>query len=180
MKRGNWHVTIKVWYLLFHEILSYLKKWKVFIVEPFNTFNGYCIPDGKYTFILAYLDQLTESVVFRPCKTKKAKLYSSFGISSCSLGDPAFCKDWMAESSATKLQRISRPRGQNWRLCTVSPDMDRAKVSKETTGKTWMQNSNTSSWSGGLKFVQIMKNHIYHSGIIITSTLWLKKISLVT
>jgi len=30
---------------------------------------------------------------------------------------------------------------------------------------TWMRDNNTSKWSEGLRFIQLMKNHAYHKGI---------------
>ena len=117
------HFTIKVWYLLIHEIPSYLKKWKGSTEELFNISTSYCIPEDKYKFhwiqsprklqdfqfILIYQEQVTESVVLSPSKTKRAEVTFQLRVSSCSLGHPAFCKDRMAENSATKLSKTSRP-----------------------------------------------------------------------
>jgi len=91
---------------------------------------------SRLQLTLIYQDQLTESVVLRPCKTKTAEVTFQLTVSSFSLGHSAFCKDRMTENSPTKLSKISRPQGHNWKLCMASPDMDRAKVSKEPTKKT--------------------------------------------
>ncbi|XP_022163806.1 KRAB-A domain-containing protein 2-like, partial [Myzus persicae] len=41
----------------------------------------------------------------------------------------------------------------------------RANQDIENMLTTWMQEQNTSQWSQGLCFIQIMKNRAYHSGI---------------
>lgn len=33
---------------------------------------------------------------------------------------------------------------------------------------TWMQDQKSSHWNEGLRFIQLMKNQVYHSGIKIT------------
>jgi hypothetical protein len=86
----RWHFNIEAWYLLIHEIPSYLKKWKGSTEKLFNTSTSYCIPEDKYEFhwiqSLGNLQDfnlysfIRENLLYwDPAKLKEQKLPSSSG-----------------------------------------------------------------------------------------------------
>lgn len=128
-------------------------------------------PDGDFKFILVYQDHLTNFVVLKALASKEAvevadNLIDIFTL----LGAPTVLQSdngWeFCNSIITNLKRL----WPDLKLVLGKPQhsqdsIERAYQDVENMLTTWMQDNQTSQWSKGLRFVQLMKNKTFDSGI---------------
>lgn len=154
------------------------------VVKPmvFNEFNSRCQvdlidfqshPDGKYRFIMVYQDHLTKFVILKPLKFKRAELvaYNIIDIFTL-IGAPSVLQSDNGREFANQIVSSLKDLWPELKIVHGKPrhsqsqgSVERANQDIENMLTTWMQEQNTSQWSQGLRFIQLMKNRAYHSGI---------------
>ncbi|XP_023214332.1 KRAB-A domain-containing protein 2-like, partial [Centruroides sculpturatus] len=129
--------------------------------------------DEEYKFILVYQDHLTKFVQLRPLKTKRAEevahvlldIFTIFGAPSILQSDNGrefanniikeMCNMWSELKMVHGKPRHSQSQGS----------VERCNQDVENMLSSWLETNNTNKWSEGLRFVQLMKNRAYHTGI---------------
>lgn len=129
-------------------------------------------PDGPYKFIMNYQDHLTKFVFLRALKTKRAEevAYNLMDI-FCITGAPCLLHsdngrefvnkiiDNLADMFQVKIIH-GKPRHSQ-----SQGSIERANQDVRDILITWMQETQSSKWSEGLRFVQLKKNRSFHRGI---------------
>lgn len=129
-------------------------------------------PDGPYKFIMNYQDHLTKFVFLRALKTKRAEevAYNLMDI-FCITGAPCLLHsdngrefvnkiiDSLADMFQAKIIH-GKPRHSQ-----SQGSIERANQDVRDILITWMQETQSSKWSEGLRFVQLKKNRSFHRGI---------------
>ncbi|XP_022194657.2 KRAB-A domain-containing protein 2-like [Nilaparvata lugens] len=157
---------------------------KGLVVKPIisSEFNSRCQvdlidfqsqPDRDFKFIMVYQDHLTKFVILKPLKTKTAEevAYNLVDIFTM-IGAPSILQSDNGREFSNKI--VSSLKGY-WPLLKIvhgkprhsqsQGSVERANQDIENMLSTWMQDEQTNHWSEGLKFVQLMKNRAFHSGI---------------
>lgn len=148
----------------------------------FNDFNLRCQidlidyqshPDREFKFLMVYQDHLTKFVILRPLKRKTANevvfhlmdIFTLFGAPVVLQSDNGreFCNNIIYE--LTQLWPNLKLVHGKPRHSQSQGSVERANQDVENMITTWMQDNNTDKWSDAVKFVQFMKNTVYHSGI---------------
>lgn len=129
--------------------------------------------DRGHKFTMVYQDHLTKFVVLRPLTSKRATevayqlmdMFLTFGAPCILHSDNGrefvnsvikeLTSYWPEPKLVTGKPRHSQSQGS----------VERANQDVEKMLASWMQDSKTTNWSNGLKFVQFMKNRAFHSGI---------------
>ena len=129
-------------------------------------------PDGDYKFILNYQDHLTEFVVLRPLKSKRAAevAYHVLDI-FCLFGSPHILQSDNGREFANEIVKELVDMWPECKLAHGKPRHSQSQGSVERANKDvedimacWMRGNNTSEWSEGLRFIQYRKSRL-HSGI---------------
>lgn len=157
---------------------------KGIVVKPmvFSEFNSRCQvdlidfqsqPDGDFKFIMVYQDHLTKFVVLNALKTKRAeevayKLIDIFTL----LGAPSILQSDNGREFANNIVSNLKEIWPDLHIVHGKPrhsqsqgSVERANQDIENMLTTWMQDNNNCHWKEGLRFVQLMKNRAFHSGI---------------
>ena len=148
----------------------------------FSDFNSRCQvdlidfqshPDKEYKFIMVYQDHLTKFVVLRPLKSKTAEevAYNLIDIFTL-LGAPSILQSDNGREFANKVVSNLKEYWPTLKIVHGKPrhsqsqgSVERANQDIENMLCTWMQDEKTDKWSEGIRFVQLMKNRAFHSGI---------------
>lgn len=130
-------------------------------------------PDGDLKYIMLYQDHLTKFVLLRALANKTADavarelldifsvfgapniLHSDNGREFCNETIARLCEMWGEVKLVHGKPRHSQSQGS----------IERANQDVENMLSTWMETNATAKWSEGLRFVQAMKNRVYHQGI---------------
>lgn len=130
-------------------------------------------PDNEFKFILNYQDHLTKFVVLRPLKTKTAsevakQLMDIFTL----LGAPSILQ---CDNGREFANRIIQELANMWdgvkiihgkpRHSQSQGSIERANQDVQNMLTSWLITNQTTKWSEGLKYVQLMKNRAFHEGI---------------
>jgi len=129
--------------------------------------------DGEYRFIMVYLDHVTKFVQIRASKTKRAEEVAKHIIDIfCIFSAPMILQ---SENGREFVNQIINDLKCMWDNLKIVHDklrhsqsqgsFDRANQDTQNILTTWMQTNNSESWSESLRFVQLMKNRAFHSGI---------------
>ena len=128
-------------------------------------------PDGEYKWLLVYQDHFTKFVQLRPLKNKSAvevasallDIFSIFGVPAILQSDNG--REFRNQIvTALKLMwpdmqfvhgRARHPQSQG--------STERANADIKKMLATWMRDNKSLRWSIGCKFVQLQKNHSFHS-----------------
>lgn len=129
-------------------------------------------PDKDYKFILNYQDHLTKFVFLKPLKSKRAEevAYNLLDI-FCIVGAPFILQsDNGREFTASVIKELADM--FNAKIVHGKPRHSQSQGSVERANQdvrdilvTWMAENNSTSWSEGLRFVQLKKNKSFHRGI---------------
>lgn len=129
--------------------------------------------DGIYKFILVYQDYLTKFIILRPlhkecaCEVahKLIDIFTIFGAANILQSDNGHefisqvveevCSIW----PELKIVHGKPHHSHN------QESVECAKQDIKNMLSGWLRENNTTKWSQGLRFVQLMKNKAYHSGI---------------
>jgi len=130
-------------------------------------------PDADHKFILVYQDHLTKFVVLRALKTKTAAEVCDHIIDIFTLlGAPTVLQSDNGREFVNKIMDKLVNLWPNFKIVHGKPrhsqsqgSVERANQDIENMLTAWMKDHNSSNWSYGLKFVQLMKNSALHSGI---------------
>lgn len=130
-------------------------------------------PDGKFKFIMVYQDHLTKFILLRPLESKRAEevayhlndIFLTFGAPCILQSDNGreFVNRVILEMTSLwpELKIVhGKPRHSQ-----SQGSVERANQDVENMLSAWMNDSNTTKWSEGLRYVQFMKNRAFHSGI---------------
>lgn len=130
-------------------------------------------PDKDYKFILNYQDHLTKFVVLRPLKTKTAaevaeQLMDIFTL----LGAPSILQ---CDNDRELTNKIIEELANLWNgikiihgIPTHSQSQDSIEQANQDVKNmvaAWLITNETTKWSEGLKFIQLMKNRTFHEEI---------------
>ncbi|XP_053607024.1 KRAB-A domain-containing protein 2-like [Plodia interpunctella] len=129
--------------------------------------------DCPYKFILVYQDHLTKFVQLRPLKTKRAEEVAHALIDIFTIfGAPNILQSDNGREFATKIAEEACRIWPELKIINGKPresqgqgTLKRAYQDIENILSMWMEVNNTNKWSDGLRFVQIIKNREYHTGI---------------
>jgi Integrase zinc binding domain len=157
---------------------------KGIVVKPIisSDFNSRCQvdlidfqshPDGKFKFIMVYQDHLTKFVVLKPLEFKRAEevAYNIIDIFTL-LGAPTILQSDNGREFSNQIVSNLRNMWPELKIVHGKPrhsqsqgSVERANQDIENMLTTWMQDEKNRHWSQGLRFIQLMKNRAYHSGI---------------
>lgn len=130
-------------------------------------------PDNDFKFILVYQDHLTKFVQLRALKNKCAEevaynlidIFTIFGAPSVLQSDNGrefsnqivekVCAMWLDLKIVHGKPRHSQTQGL----------VERANQDIRNMLSSWLESNQTSKWSEGLRFVQLMTNKAFHKGI---------------
>lgn len=130
-------------------------------------------PDRDYKFIMVYQDHLTKFVILRALKTKRAEevAYNLLDIFTL-IGAPAILQSDNGREFANRVVSNLKIYWPNLKIVHGKPRHSQSQGSVERANQdidnmltTWMQDNDSERWSDGLRFVQLMKNRAFHSGI---------------
>ncbi|XP_060848294.1 KRAB-A domain-containing protein 2-like isoform X2 [Rhopalosiphum padi] len=130
-------------------------------------------PDGKFKFIMVYQDHLTKFVVLKPLEFKRAEevAYNIIDIFTL-LGAPTILQSDNGREFSNQIVSNLRNMWPELKIVHGKPrhsqsqgSVERANQDIENMLTTWMQDEKNRHWSEGLRFIQLMKNRAYHSGI---------------
>ena len=130
-------------------------------------------PDGDKRIILVYQDHLTKFVVLKALKTKRAEevAYNLIDIFTL-IGAPSVLQSDNGREFSNQIVSNLKEYWPQLQIVHGKPphsqsqgSVERANQDVENMFTTWMQDEKNSHWSIGLRFVQLMKNRAYHSGI---------------
>ncbi|KHJ40188.1 integrase core domain protein [Trichuris suis] len=147
----------------------------------FSDFNSRCQVDiidfqshhdREYKFIMAYQDHLTKFLVLKALKSKTAEVAHNLVDIFTLLGAPSILQSDNGREFANKVVTGLKRHWPSLKIVHVNPwhsqsqgSVKRANQDIENMLCTWMQDKKTDQWSEGLRFVQLMKNRAFHSGI---------------
>nr|XP_022909463.1 SCAN domain-containing protein 3-like [Onthophagus taurus] len=157
---------------------------KGIVVKPIlsSEFNSRCQvdlidyqshPDREYKFVMVYQDHLTKFVILRALKTKRAEevAYNLLDIFTL-IGAPAILQSDNGREFSNQIVSSLKTYWPTLKIVHGKPrhsqsqgSVERANQDIENMLTTWMQDSDSNRWSDGLRFVQLMKNKAFHSGI---------------
>ncbi|KAJ8720835.1 hypothetical protein PYW08_006300 [Mythimna loreyi] len=157
---------------------------KGIVVKPIlsSEFNSRCQvdlidyqshPDREYKFVMVYQDHLTKFVILRALKTKRAEevAYNLLDIFTL-IGAPAILQSDNGREFSNQIVSSLKTYWPTLKIVHGKPrhsqsqgSVERANQDIENMLTTWMQDSDSERWSDGLRFVQLMKNRAFHSGI---------------
>lgn len=164
--------------------LKHKKIRKGLVVKPIisSEFNSRCQvdlidfqsnADQLFKFIMVYQDHLTKFVVIKPLKTKTAEevAYNLIDIFTL-LGAPSILQSDNGREFSNQIVSNLKNYWPNLKIVHGKPRHSQSQGSVERANQdiqnmlmTWMRDNNTSKWSEGLRFIQLMKNRAYHKGI---------------
>ncbi|VVC46293.1 Ribonuclease H-like domain,Integrase, catalytic core [Cinara cedri] len=130
-------------------------------------------PDGKFKFIMVYQDHLTKFFVFKPLEFNRAEevVYNIIDIFTL-LGAPTILQSDNGREFSNQIVSNLRNMWPELKIVHGKPrhsqsqgTIERANQDIENMLTTWMQDEKNRHWSQGLRFIQLMKNRAYHSGI---------------
>lgn len=129
--------------------------------------------DGEYRFIMVYQDHVTKFVQIRALKTKRAEEVAKHIIDIfCIFGAPIILQSDNGREFVNQIINDLKCMWNNLKIVHGKPRHSQSQGSVERANQdiqniltTWMQTNNSKSWSEGLRFVQLMKNRAFHSGI---------------
>lgn len=129
--------------------------------------------DGEYRFIMVYQDHVTKFVQIRALKTKRAEEVAKHTIDIfCIFGAPMILQSDNGREFVNQIINDLKCMWNNLKIVHGKPRHSQSQGSVERANQdiqniltTWMQTNNSKSWSEGLRFVQLMKNRAFHSGI---------------
>lgn len=161
-KKGKKGIVVKP--LLFSELNS---RCQVDLID----FQSH--PDNEYKFIMVYQDHLTKFCVLKPLKSKTAKEVSNNLIDIFTLiGAPSVLQSDNGREFVNAIIDSLKLLWPELKIIHGKPrhsqsqgSVERANQDIENMITTWLQDNQTSEWSKGLRFVQLMKNKAFHSGI---------------
>jgi len=157
---------------------------KGIVVKPmiFSNFNSRCQvdlidyqsqPDENYKFLLVYQDHLTKFVVLKPLTSKRAEevAYNILDIFLL-IGAPVILQSDNGREFCNAIIENLKSMWPELKIIHGKPrhsqsqgSVERANQDVENMLTTWMADNSTNKWSEGARFVQMMKNRAYHSGI---------------
>ena len=129
--------------------------------------------DKDFEFIMVYQDHLTKFVILRALKTKTAAevAYNLIDIFTL-FGAPSILQSDNGREFANKIVEDLKLLWPELKIVHGKPrhsqsqgSVERANQDVENMLTSWMIDQQTTNWSEGLRFVQLMKNRAYHSGI---------------
>lgn len=157
---------------------------KGIVVKPIlsSEFNSRCQvdlidyqshPDREYKFIMVYQDHLTKFVILRALKTKRAEEVAYILLDIFTLiGAPAILQSDNGREFSNQVVSNLKIYWPTLKIVHGKPrhsqsqgSVERANQDIENMLTTWMQDNDSDRWSDGLRFVQLMKNRAFHSGI---------------
>lgn len=157
---------------------------KGIVVKPliFTEFNSRCQvdlidfqshKDGKYKFIMVYQDHLTKFIVLKPLEFKRAEEVAHNLIDIFTLlGAPSVLQSDNGREFANQIVSNLKILWPELKIVHGKPRHSQSQGSVERANQdvknmliTWMEQEKCSNWSQGLRFIQLMKNRAYHSGI---------------
>lgn len=157
---------------------------KGIVTKPliFSEFNSRCQvdlidfqshPDGNKKFILVYQDHLTKFIVLKALESKRAEEVAFHLLDIfCLIGAPSVLQSDNGREFANQIVTNLKSYWPELTIVHGKPrhsqsqgSVERANQDVENMLTTWMQDNKTSKWADGLRFVQVMKNRAYHSGI---------------
>lgn len=129
--------------------------------------------DGEYRFIMVYQDHVTKFVQIRTLKTKRAEEVAIPIIDIfCIFCAPMILQSDNGREFVNQIINDLKCMWNNLKIVHGKPRYSQSQGSVERPNQdiqnilaTWMQTNNSKSWSEGLRFVQLMKNRTFHSGI---------------
>ena len=130
-------------------------------------------PDGKFKFIMVYQDHLTKFVVLKPLEFNRDEevAYNIIDIFTL-LGASNILQSDNGREFSNQIVSNLRNMWPELKIVHGKPrhsqsqgSVERANQDIENMLTTWMQDEKNRHWSQGLRFVQLMKNRAYHSGI---------------
>nr|XP_022900156.1 SCAN domain-containing protein 3-like [Onthophagus taurus] len=122
---------------------------------------------------MVYQDHLTKFVILRALKTKRAEevAYNLLDIFTL-IGAPAILQSDNGREFSNQIVSSLKTYWPTLKIVHGKPrhsqsqgSVERANQDIENMLTTWMQDSDSNRWSDGLRFVQLMKNKAFHSGI---------------
>ena len=122
---------------------------------------------------MVYQDHLTKFVILRALKTKTAAevAYNLIDIFTL-FGAPSILQSDNGREFANKIVEDLKLLWSELKIVHGKPrhsqsqgSVERANQDVENMLTSWMIDQQTTNWSEGLRFVQLMKNRAYHSGI---------------
>ena len=130
-------------------------------------------PDGVFRFVLVYQDHLTKFVNLKALQRKRAKAVADKLIDIFTfMGAPSVLQ---SDNGREFVNRIIENLKQIWpelvivhgkpRHSQSQGSVERANGDVKNMIYTWMTENKTTQWSKGLRFIQLMKNRAFHSGI---------------
>ncbi|XP_050054538.1 SCAN domain-containing protein 3 isoform X1 [Aphis gossypii] len=158
---------------------------KATVIKPIicSEFNSRCQVDliefqlfsnEKFKYIMIYQDYLTKFIVLRPLKHKLVEevAYNLIDIFTL-LGAPCIIQSFHSRDFSNDVVNCLRGLWPELKIVHGKPyhsQENEEQVKQDVTNMliTWMQDQKSSHWSEGLRFIQIMKNQTYHSGIKMT------------
>lgn len=159
---------------------------KATVIKPIicSEFNSRCqvdliefqlISNEKFKYIMIYQDNLTKFIVLRPLKHKLVEevAYNLIDIFTL-LGAPCIIQSSHGRDFSNDVVNCLRGLWPELKIVHGKPNHSQEneeQVKQDVTNMliTWMQDQKSSDWSEGLRFIQLMKNRTYHSGIKMTS-----------
>ena len=127
-------------------------------------------PSNRYKWLMVYQDHLTKFVFLRPLTSKRAEevAYNLVDIFTIVRAPSILQSDNGREFVNKVIQNITsfwpelkivhgKPRHSQ-----SQGIVERANLDIENMLTTWMADNKTDKWSEGLRFIQFMKNQIYH------------------
>lgn len=130
--------------------------------------------DGKFKNIMIYQDYHTKFVVLRPLEHKLIEevVYNLVDIFTL-LGAPCIIQSVHGRDFSNGIVNCLRGLWPELKIVHGEPSQSQEneeQVKKDVKNMliTWMQDRKSSHWSEGLRFIQLMKNETYHSGIKMT------------
>ncbi|XP_072393262.1 KRAB-A domain-containing protein 2-like isoform X2 [Diabrotica undecimpunctata] len=130
-------------------------------------------PDRGYKFIMVYQDCLTKFVQIRPLQSDEAEEVAKHLLDIfCIFGAPTILQSDNGREFANRIIGELRLKWSGLKILHGQPRHSQSQGSVERVNqdiqnmlKAWMIDEETTNWSDGLRFVQVMKNRTYHAGI---------------
>lgn len=128
-------------------------------------------PDNGFKFILVYQDELTKFIVLRALKTKSTSeicghlidIFTLYGAPSVLQSD--YGRELVKEIMSKLIDVWPNLKIVFGKQQQIQENVERAIQDIENLLPAWMKDHNLKNWSYGLKFVQLIKNITFHSGI---------------
>jgi hypothetical protein len=131
------------------------------------------LPDGEYKWLLVYQDHFTKFIQLRPLKAKSSievanalfDIFSIFGVPMILQSDNGReFKNQVISALATMWPGMKLVHGRA-RHPQSQGSVERSNADIKKMLATWMRENKSLKWSFGCKFVQLQKNHSFHTGI---------------